>query len=196
MFKNFVRLHLSDVRHPTSYETRQCHIRSQHPSICLLFIVHIAKQTWPNIYDPFLRLTKPFSHFFENATLQLSRQHPQWVNFIQNFVCCPSFQSVLMTACLCVFVSLHLSLRERVLAWITPRSHRAKFLRWLTCLWPYTSMATAPSAKNSTKSSDTGTDNSCKVIQIRQEFCLLQTIILHFCLSLPILLFITNFGDE
>lgn len=58
----------------------------------------------------------------------------------------------------CVFV--HLSRSVRVLAWITPRSHSARFLRWLACLWPYTSMATAPSDKYSKKSSDTGTENS------------------------------------
>ncbi len=57
---------------------------------------------------------------------------------------------------------LYLSLSERVFAWITPRSQRARFLRGFACLWPNTSTATAPSIRNSRKSSVTDTSRVCR----------------------------------
>lgn len=142
-----------------------------------------------------------FSHFFRTCNIRengikpgasaASNSHP-------NFVCPVCFLNQLwwLWGCVCVWVT-RLSLRDLVLAWITPRSHSARFLRWLACLWPYTSMATAPSAKNSPNSSDTGTDSSWKVSQIKQDCFLILTIIsivvllsLHGCLLAKLVLVI------
>lgn len=54
------------------------------------------------------------------------------------------------------------SRRVRVLAWMIPRSHRVGFLPDSACLWPNTSMATAPSVRYSMKSSLTDTASSCR----------------------------------
>lgn len=55
---------------------------------------------------------------------------------------------------------IHLSRRLRVFAWIIPRSHRAGFFRGSFILWPYTSIANAPSERCSMKSSVMLTENS------------------------------------
>ena len=70
------------------------------------------------------------------------------------------FAFSLLSMQMCVCARAYLSLSVRVLAWMMLRSQSAGFLPGSACLWPNTSMATAPSVKYSMKSSVTATASS------------------------------------